>query len=112
MDKRKWAICALPVVLVILALAGLGLVRKGTGDTRVITVKVLYDHQVEKAYELNTPEKNLADALLEVPDGQDFTSVVEVYVNGVRTETPLKELAVEDGDLFEFVYAASQIEGN
>ena len=55
---------------------------------------------------------NLADALLEVPDGQDFTSVVEVYVNGVRTETPLKELAVEDGDLFEFVYAASQIEGN
>lgn len=112
MDKKKWAFCALPVCLVILALAGLGLIRKGTGDTRVITVKVIYNHQVEKAYELNTPEKNLADALLEVPDGQDFTTVAEVYVNGVRTETPLQELAVADGDLFELVYRDSQVRDN
>lgn len=108
-EKRKRLIRALPVCIAILVLALICLVRRGTGYTQIITIKTLYNGQVEKAYELNTPEDNLADALLEVPDGQDFKSVQEVYVNGVSTELPLSAISVKEGDVYELVYGESQL---
>ncbi len=109
MDKKKILMRALPVLLVLLVILVLALVRKGTGDTRIITVKVMYQGQVEKAYELNTPEHFLGAALLEVPDGQDFSTVQEIYVNGVLTEIPLSDVPVQEGDLFELVYGETQL---
>ena len=87
------------------------LVRRGTGYTQIITVKTLYDGQVEKAYELNTPEENLADALVEVTeaDGQDFSAVQEIYINGEQTDLPLSGILVKEGDIYELVYKETQI---
>ena len=108
---RKQVIRALPVTIGILVLLLLCLVRRGTGYTQIITVKTLYDGQVEKVYQLNTPEENLADALQEATDadGQDFSATREIYINGTKTDLSLSEIIVKEGDTYELVYGETQI---
>ena len=108
---RKQVIRAFPLIIGVLLVALICLVRRGTGYTQIITVKTLYDGQVEKAYELNTPEENLADALVEVTeaDGQDFSAVQEIYINGEQTDLPLSGILVKESDIYELVYKETQI---
>lgn len=108
---KKQIIRALPVTIGILVMALLCLVRRGTGYTQIITVKTLYNGQVEKVYQLNTPEENLADALMEATeaDGQDFAAAREIYINGAATDLSLSQIAVKEGDVYELVYGETQI---
>ncbi len=42
-------------------------------------------------------------------DGQDFSAVQEIYINGEQTDLPLSGILVKEGDIYELVYKETQI---